>query len=609
MPARSTAPAPATAVASAPEFEPASGQGAPLAEADWWRRAAVYQIYPRSFADSDGDGIGDLPGLISRIPYLAALSVDAVWLSPYYPSALADGGYDVDDYRDVDPRLGTLADFDELTARLHAAGIKIIIDIVPNHSSNRHRWFVAALAADRGSAARDRYVFRDGRGPAGSQPPADWDSIVGGPAWTRVPDGQWYLHSFTAEQPDLNWSNREVRDDFLTTLRFWSHHGADGFRVDVAHGLAKDLSEPLAGQQSLAMAAFPAGSHPLWDRDEVHEIYAEWRQVFNEFDPPRMAVAEAWVQPDRRPRYASPDGLGQAFNFDLLEANWDAAEFRAIISDNLTGAHQQRSPSTWVLSNHDVVRHATRYGLPAGHGGHGQDGRTYQDGKAWLLSNGAVPELDRDRGLSRARAATLLMLALPGSAYLYQGEELGLHEVGDIPAELVQDPTFVRSGGAEKGRDGCRVPLPWTPGGQSFGFGKGGAHLPQPAWFGALSVEAQQADPDSTLSFYRQALSWRRKLGASAARDTSARAGGADTTDSAGSAADELAWVPGTAAPDILHFRRPGGWHSVTNFGAQPVPLPPGSVVLASASLRDGLLPANTTVWLLDPDAAREALP
>ena len=268
-------------MAAAPKPEPASDQTAPGAGADWWRRAAVYQIYPRSFADSDGDGIGDLPGLISRIPYLSALSIDAVWLSPFYPSALADGGYDVDDYRDVDPRLGTLANFDELAARLHAAGIKIIVDIVPNHSSNRHPWFVAALAAGRGSAARDRYIFRDGRGPGGSQPPADWDSIVGGPAWTRVPDGQWYLHLFTAEQPDLNWSNREVRDDFLTTVRFWSHHGADGFRVDVAHGLAKISPNRWPGGRAWAWRHSRPGSHPLWDRDEVHEIYAEWRHVFN----------------------------------------------------------------------------------------------------------------------------------------------------------------------------------------------------------------------------------------------------------------------------------------------------------------------------------------
>ena len=547
------------------------------ANADWWRQAVVYQIYPRSFADSDGDGLGDLRGILSRVPYLASLGIDAVWLSPFYPSALADGGYDVDDYRDVDPQLGTLADFDEMTASLHASGIKVIVDIVPNHTSNRHAWFREALAAPKGSRARDRYIFRDGQGPDGAQPPSDWDSVFGGPAWTRVRDGQWYLHLFAAEQPDLNWANREVRDDFLTTLRFWSDRGVDGFRVDVAHGLAKNLAEPLEPLEPLAVngdlvdSPFPHGNHPLWDRDEVHDIYAEWRQVFNEYDPPRAGVAEAWVHPSRRPRYASPDGLGQAFNFDLLEANWKAGEFLRVITDNLADAQRHGVSTTWVMSNHNVVRHASRYALPA------EDNlSSTRNAKAWLLSNGTSPELDRGLGLRRARAATLLMLALPGSAYLYQGEELGLHEVADIPAERIADPAFLRSAGAEKGRDGCRVPLPWTADGPSFGFGTEPAHLPQPAWFGPLSVEAQEHDPASTLALYRQALSWRRKL----------------------QAADHLEWMPGTSG-QVLHFGRPGGWRSVTNFGSRAVPVPRGTVVVASGPLQDGLLPADTTAWLI----------
>src|SRR5690349_21979375 len=288
------------------------------AEAGWWRQAVVYQIYPRSFADSDGDGVGDLGGIISRIPYLASLGIDAVWLSPFYPSARVDGGYDVDDYRDVDPQLGTLADFDEMTARLHGCGIKVIVDIVPNHTSNRHAWFTEALAAPKGSPARDRYIFRDGRGPDGAQPPSDWPSMFGDPAWTRVPGGQWYLHLFAAEQPDLNWANREVRDDFLATLRFWSDRGVDGFRVDVAHALVKDLTEPFRSSTELPRPSESNGIHPLWDRDDVHEIYRDWRKVLNEYDPPRSAVAEAFVPATRRARYASADGLGQAFNFDLL---------------------------------------------------------------------------------------------------------------------------------------------------------------------------------------------------------------------------------------------------------------------------------------------------
>ena len=547
-------------------------------DAEWFRQAVVYQIYPRSFADADGNGLGDLRGVISRIPYLASLGIDAVWLSPFYPSALTDGGYDVDDYREVDPRLGTLADFDEMTARLHARRIKVIVDIVPNHTSSRHAWFREALAAPTGSPARNRYIFRDGLGPDGSQPPSHWVSAFGGPAWARVRNGQWYLHLFAAEQPDLNWDNREVRDDFLKTLRFWSDRGVDGFRVDVAHGLAKNLTEPLEpldGQTSLVSSL--DGTHPLWDRDEVHAIYAEWRQVFNEYDPPRAGVAEAWVRPSRRARYASPHGLGQAFNFDLLEANWNAGEFRRVITDNLAEAQQYGTSTTWVLSNHDVVRHASRYGLQAA-----DHLSSTQNAKTWLFSNGTSPELNRSLGLRRARAATLLLLALPGSAYLYQGEELGLYEVADLAPDVLQDPAFLRSGGAEKGRDGCRVPLPWTNGGPSFGFSAGAAHLPQPAWFGPLSVEAQEHDSASTLALYRQALSWRRQL----------------------QAAESLEWMPGTNG-QVLDFRRPGGWRSVTNFGPGAVPLPDGTVAVASSPLRDGLLPADTTAWLVPPGLDR----
>jgi len=538
------------------------------ADPNWWRQAVVYQIYPRSFADANGDGIGDLAGITSRVEYLASLGVDAVWLSPFYPSALADGGYDVDDYRDVDPKLGTLDDFDEMIGALHAAGLKLIVDIVPNHTSNRHEWFRQALAAEPGSAERNRYIFRDGKGPDGAEPPSDWPSMFGGSAWERVPDGQWYLHLFATEQPDLNWDNREVRDDFLTTLRFWADRGVDGFRVDVAHQLVKDLREPFPDRASLDLDNLPHGSHPFEDRDEVHEIYAEWRQVFNEYDPPRTAVAEAWVHASRRARYASPLGLGQAFNFDLLQSDFDAASFRRIITHNLTDARQSGASSTWVFSNHDVVRHATRYGLPAAQGKH-------QNGHAWLLSGGTSPELDVDLGIRRARAATLLMLALPGSGYLYQGEELGLHEVGDLPADAMQDPAYFRSQGVEKGRDGCRVPLPWTVDGPSFGFGTGTAHLPQPAWFGPESVQAQDDDPSSTLSLYRRALSLRRKL----------------------QAAEELEWVD-DLGDSVLHFRRPGGWESITNFGAEPVPLPAG-VVLTSSPLGDEtVLPPDTTAWI-----------
>ncbi|MFC4627627.1 alpha-amylase family glycosyl hydrolase [Promicromonospora alba] len=540
----------------------------PLAnDPTWWRQAAVYQIYPRSFADANDDGIGDLRGIISRVPYLQGLGIDAVWLSPFYPSALADGGYDVADYRDVDPRIGTLDEFDEMVAALHAAGIRVIVDIVPNHSSDEHVWFQEALAAGPGSPERARYIFRDGLGADGSEPPADWDSMFGGLAWTRVPDGQWYLHLFAKEQPDFNWDNEEVRADFRKTLRFWSDRGVDGFRIDVAHALTKELGDSLPTQAEIDAITEP-GAHPLWDRDEVHEIYADWRKVFDEYTPPRIAVAEAWVSTPRRPRYASADGLGQAFNFDLLEADFDAEQFRTIISDNLALSAASGSSTTWVFSNHDVVRHATRYALPA------RNGSTTKQGRDWLLSGGTEPAADVALGLRRARAATLLMLGLPGSAYLYQGEELGLPEVADIPAAERQDPAFFRNPGVDVGRDGCRVPLPWTREGKSFGFGEGGAHLPQPATFGELSVEAQDGAPGSTLELYRAALALRHEL----------------QTD------ETLEWVPGRA--DVLHFTRPNGWHVVTNFGPDAVPLPDGEVLLASEPLPGGLLPGSTTAWV-----------
>lgn len=349
-----------TDVKSAPAHVLAARAGDP----GWWRQAVVYQIYPRSFADGNGDGIGDLAGIISRVDHLAELGVDAVWMSPFYPSALADGGYDVDDYRDVDPRIGTLDQFDVLVEALHVRGIRLIIDLVPNHSSDRHEWFQAALAAKAGSPERDRFIFRDGLGENGELPPSDWRSLFGGPAWTRVPDGQWYLHIFAKEQPDWNWANPEVHADFLRTLAFWGDRGVDGFRVDVANALTKRLPEVLPSQADLGdETLYAVGDHWLWDRDDVHDIYAEWRALFDRYDPPLMAVAEAWVPAERRVRYADAAGLGQAFNFDLLRADWDPEQFRTIVSDNLALAEPSGSSTTWVFSNHDVVRHATRYGL------------------------------------------------------------------------------------------------------------------------------------------------------------------------------------------------------------------------------------------------------
>ncbi|MFB7332354.1 glycoside hydrolase family 13 protein [Streptomyces adustus] len=538
---------------------------------DWWRQAVVYQVYPRSFADADGDGLGDIRGVTERLDHLAALGVDALWLSPFYPSELADGGYDVADHRDVDPRLGTLDDFGAMVAEAHRLGLKVIVDIVPNHTSHRHPWFQEALREGPGGTARDRYVFRDGRGEHGELPPTDWQSVFGGSAWRRVADGQWYLHLFAAEQPDLNWGHDEVRADFRTTLRFWSDRGVDGFRVDVAHALAKDLDEPLrdvggvgaTGEEALDRV--PPGSHPYYDRDEVHEIYRDWRRVLDAYTPPRTAVAEAWVPGARRALYARPDELGQAFNFEYLEAGWSADELRSVITDSLATARTAGASATWVLSNHDVVRHASRLSLPPG-----------TDDNAWLLSGGRAPAVAAEAGVRRGRAATLLMLALPGAAYLYQGEELGLPEVADLPFEVLQDPVWEQTGHVRKGRDGCRVPLPWTTTGPSYGFGAAGAWLPQPASFASYAVAAQDGVDGSTLELYRTALRLRRKL----------------------LEGEELTWAEGTP-PGVVAFARSGSWRCVTNLSDAPVPLPPGEVLLSSAPLDgDGQLAPDTTVWL-----------
>ncbi|HET7477684.1 MAG TPA: alpha-amylase family glycosyl hydrolase [Dermatophilaceae bacterium] len=532
---------------------------------EWWRDAVIYQIYPRSFADANADGVGDLPGIRSRLPYLADLGVDAIWLSPFYPSPLADGGYDITDYRDVDPRLGTLGDFDALVHDAHELAIKVIVDIVPNHTSDQHPWFVEALAAGRGSPERDRYIFRDGTGPGGAAPPSDWRSHFGGPAWQRVGDGQWYCHLFAREQPDLNWANQHVRDYFLDTLRFWADRGVDGFRVDVAHSLAKDVSDPLRSQPNLDGMLPLDGSDPLYDRDDVHEIYRSWRKVFDEYDPPLMAVAETWHPTSSRTYlYARPDELGQVFDFSLLKSDWHPGQFRQVISRSIAEHQGVAGGLTWVLSSHDVPRHATRFALPIG-----------TDLDAWLRSDGTSLRIDQATASRRARAATVMMLALPGSAYLYQGEELGLLEVADLPLDRLQDPVYERTGHQLKGRDGCRVPLPWTSEGPSFGFGANGTWLPQPSWFGDLSVAAQDGRDGSSLELYRRALSLRRTLNP---RD------------------DAFRWVE-TADRRVLHFARSDGWQCMVNLSPHDVPVP-GTVLLHSDQGAAADLAPDTAVWL-----------
>ncbi|MER6576521.1 glycoside hydrolase family 13 protein [Nonomuraea sp. NPDC001023] len=494
----------------------------------WWRDAVVYEIYVRSFADASGDGVGDLAGVRERIPYLRRLGVDAIWLTPFYPSPMADGGYDVADYRGVDPLFGTLADFDALVAEAHGHGLKVLVDIVPNHSSSQHPWFQAALRGEK----RDRYIFRDTTN--------NWQSTFSGPAWTQVPDGQWYLHLFAPEQPDFNWRNPEVHAEFLDVLRFWLDKGVDGFRIDVAMGLYKAEGLPDVGDQSFTSVS------PVWGQPEVHGVYRDWRKVLDSYPGERMAVGEVWTDSaEDLALYVRPDELHQSFNFAWLQAPWSPTAFKKVIDDTLASVPY----ATWVLSNHDVVRHRTRY-----------------------------ETADPGTGLARARAALLTMLALPGSAYLYQGEELGLPEVTDLPAEARQDPVFFQSEGKLPGRDGCRVPLPWSAESPSYGFSPPGVRpwLPQPAAFAELTAEKQEGDADSTLEFYRRALACRREL--------------------AGVIPYTLEWLD---SPEGALFFSRGPLICAINCGMEPVRLlAHDGVLLSSGPVQGGTLPPDTAVWL-----------
>ncbi len=560
--------------------------------APWWRHAVIYQVYPRSFADSDGDGVGDLPGITSRLPHLAGLGVDAVWLSPFYVSPMADAGYDVADYRDVDPLFGTLADADALLARAHELGLRVIVDLVPNHTSDEHVWFQEALVAGPGSPERARYVFREGGGPDGAEPPNNWKSVFGGLAWTRVQEadgtpGQWYLHLFDDKQPDLDWRNPEVVEEFHDVLRFWLDRGVDGFRVDVAHSLVKAEGLPdwtvRTGMLGDLDEEPPATTDPrtkelgpMWDQEEVHEIYRGWRRVLEEYNPSgdpdqdRILCAEAWLpSQERTMRYVRPDEMHQAFNFQFLEMSWRAEDVREVVDTSLRAADEVGAPTTWVLSNHDVVRHASRMGLPVG------SPRPNGIGTASEQPNPVL-------GLRRARAATTLMMALPGSAYVYNGEELGLPDHTALPDRLRQDPAFHRTAGVELGRDGCRVPLPWVAEEPSYGFGPGSrSWLPQPLLYGPLAVDRQEGVSSSTLELYRTLLRLRRQhdLGV----------GG-------------LHWESGWG-PDVLAFRnaREDGRPVtvVANLGEDLLELPADlEVLVASGRLEDGRLPQDTTVWL-----------
>ena len=535
----------------------------------WWRTAVIYQVYPRSFADHDGDGMGDLMGVRSRLRYLADLGVDAVWLNPFYLSPMKDGGYDVADYCSVDPTLGTLEDAEQMIREAHALGLRMIFDIVPNHISSAHPWFQEALATPPPGGAWSRFHCLRGRGPTGEAPPNDWRSAFTGSAWSPIlaadgtATGWWYLHLFDASQPDVNWNSAEVREEYDRVLRFWFDRGVDGFRIDVSHGLVKAEGYPDSGESGDTVGITkPPSVLPQWDQPGVHEIYRQWRALADSYDPPRMFCAECWVAtPERQAAYTRSDELHTAFNFHHLITPWEAAAIRASINTCMTTNASVGAPNTWVLSNHDVWRHVSRFAPTLADGSH-----------------------DIATGRRRARAASLLMLALPGSSYLYQGEELGLPEVLDLPDEVKQDPSFFRSGGAVPGRDGCRVPLPWSGTKPSYGFGPSErSWLPQPQEWAALSVAKQEQDPGSTLSMYREALRIRRVEPALGDGD--------------------LEWQDSDDA--VVAFRRTGARSIVVvaNTGSEPVRAS-GRLLVASGpdvldlGQGDVAVGGDTTVWL-----------
>ena len=532
--------------------------------AQWWRSGVIYQIYPRSFADANGDGMGDLKGITQRLPKLKELGVDAVWLSPFYKSPQKDAGYDVADYRDVDPLFGDLADFDSMLIEAHNLGLRVMIDLVPNHSSDKHVWFQRALKAGPGSKERSYYHFKDGKGANGELPPNNWQSMFGGPAWTRVADGQWYCHLFDSSQPDLNWENPDVRTEFEDILRFWLDRGVDGFRVDQPHAMAKAQGLPDHPYVDEAGAGFIEGREnpPMWFQDSVHEIFRGWRKILESYPGDRAMCGEAYVLPLRfMALWVRQDEFHQTFNFRFLDAGWDKDKLVAAINESFEAFDGVGAPSTWVLNNHDVVRHASRFG--------GDYGRA-------TASDGIGPENpqpDAALGLKLARASTLFMLGLPGASYLYQGEELGLPEHTTIEARFRQDPTFFRTSGNRVGRDGCRVPLPWEAESHALGFGPSGTPwLPQPESYKSLARDTQEQQRHSTLNLYKHSLRLRKELKL-----------GEGSFD----------WVN---QGELLSYKNQKVV-IVHNFGNDQ-PMPKGTLLLSSDPNQGETLAAGQTVWL-----------
>ena len=540
-----------------------------MGEEAWWRNAVIYQLYVRSFADGNGDGIGDLAGARARLPYLRDLGVDAIWVNPWYLSPMADGGYDVADYRAIEPTFGTLADAEAFIREALELGIRTIVDIVPNHVSDQHAWFEAAVAAGPGSPLRERFWFRPGRGPDGSLPPNGWTSHFGDIAWTRSknPDGtegEWYLHLFAPGQPDLNWEHPDVRREHEEVLRFWFDRGAAGVRIDSAALAMKHPELP-----EVDPASGPGG-HPFEDRDELHDLYRSWRSLADAYEPKRVLIGEIWLpNRERFARYLRADELHTAFNFDFLACPWEPAALRQAIVNTLDIHAPVDAPATWVLSNHDVTRVVTRYGRA-------DTSFSFGAKRMGIPTDGVV-------GQRRARAAALLAMALPGSFYLYQGDELGLPEVEDLPVDRIQDPMHFQSGGRDPGRDGCRVPLPWAGTTAPYGFSPTGSPaepwLPQPDDWAPLTAAKQRTMPDSTLELYRRSLSLRREHLTAPRRP--------------------LEWLP--SRDGVLAFRR-GDLVCVVNLTSEPIALQWAGTVLVASVPPDGqTLPADAAAWIHAP--------
>lgn len=547
----------------------------------WWEDLVAYQIYVRSFGDGNGDGIGDLAGIADRMDYLSDLGVEALWLTPIYPSPQFDHGYDVADFTAINADYGTFDDFSRLIKEAQARDIKVVMDLVVNHLSTDHRWFQDALSSAPGSPERERFYFEDGR-DGGESPPNNWISWFGGSAWRRVVEadgtpGQWYLCLFTPQQADLRWTNPEIGEMFAEVMEFWADLGVDGYRVDAPIVSGKEPS--LADMPVEFTESIPKARHNpmVVHRPELAANLAALRagaDRYNEAHPDRnlFLVGETFTPSlEVLARYVGDDRFHQTFDFDLLLAPWNRQHWLDRISGAITELADLGKPIAWALNNHDAQRIVTRLGRA--------DAAELDVSGDNLVNSTA--EVDETLGTRRARAVALISTVLFGALYLYQGEELGLPD-GDMPDEARQDPVFHQSNGQEVGRDGCRVPLPWDPAsGANVGFSPTGAApawLPQQEDWAERAASVQAQDPDSMLNLYRRALAERR--------------GFRDTEFSILDAADFV------DAPDQVLALGRGDLIVLTNFADQPVNLTADlQLVLASSAGTFPVLPDNSSAW------------